>query len=170
MSRENKAPSLLQDMLFLFMKLGIICLVFAVLFTFVYGAYSCRDNYMNPAITDGDFVIYYRLDKNYVVGDAVALKYEGKMITLRVVAEEGDRVDISEDGLLVNGALQQEQDIYQDTERFEEGIDFPITIQEGEVFLLGDAREDATDSRIIGPVKIDDTYGKVMMIIRRRGI
>ena len=125
---------------------------------------------MNPSIKDGDIVVYYRLDKNYVAGDAIVAKIDGKMAVFRVVAEESDRVDITEDGLLINGAIQQEFDIYEETFRYEEGINFPITIKPGEVFLLGDARESATDSRIFGPVEIDDTYGKVMMLIRRRGI
>ena len=86
------------------------------------------------------------------------------------MAVEGDTVDISEDGLIINGSLQQEDNIYEDTQRYEEGIDFPITLQEDEIFLLGDSRENATDSRIFGPVKTNETLGKVIMILRRRGI
>ncbi len=170
MSGDSKQPSLLQDVLFLLLKIGIIALLFFGLFTFVYGIFSCREPGMEPAVKDGDMVIYYRLDKNYQISDTVAVEYQGETMVRRVVAAEGDKVDITEDGLIINGALQQEENIYEETLRYEEGIDFPITIQEGEVFLLGDARENATDSRIYGPVKVRDTLGKVMVIIRRRGI
>ena len=87
----------------------------------------------------------------------------------RVVAVEGDTVDITEDGLEVNGYLQQENLIYEKTRRYEEGIDFPVTLKANEVFVLGDARENATDSRVYGVVNIEETKGKVMLIIRKRG-
>jgi signal peptidase I len=92
------------------------------------------------------------------------------MISLRVVAVAGDQVDIREDGLYVNGYLQYEENIYEKTTRYEEGVDFPLTVGEGEVFVLGDSRENSTDSRIFGPVSVADTYGKTIMIIRRRNV
>ena len=69
-------------------------------------------------------------------------------------------MDITEDGLLVNGSPQQEPGIYEETKRYAEGMDFPVTLQDGEVFVLGDAREDATDSRVYGTVRVEDTLGK----------
>lgn len=168
---KKKPPSLAQDLLFVLLKIGIIVLIFVAIFTFLYGAFRCTDPEMSPSIKDGDLVIYYRLDKSYVVSDVAAIEEDGKITAKRVVAEGGDTVDINEDGqLLVNGAIQQETSIYEKTYRYEEGIDFPVTLQDGEIFLLGDARENSTDSRIYGPVKEEDTLGKVIMIFRRRGI
>lgn len=168
---KKKPPSLAQDLLFVLLKIGVIVLIFVAIFTFLYGAFRCEDPEMSPAIKDGDLVIYYRLDKEYVVSDVAAIEENGKITAKRVVAEGGDTVDINEEGqLLVNGAVQQETSIYESTYRYEEGIDFPVTLQEGEIFLLGDARENSTDSRIYGPVKEEDTLGKVIMIFRRRGI
>jgi len=43
-------------------------------------------------------------------------------------------------------------------------------VPEGFVFVLADSRSGATDSRIYGPVEIDDTLGKIMAVIRRRSI
>jgi signal peptidase I len=87
-----------------------------------------------------------------------------------VVATAGDVVDINEDGLVINGALQQEPRIHEATERYEEGVIFPLTVPEGHVFVLAASRTDATDSRIYGPVEIEDTLGKVMTVIRQRNI
>lgn len=168
---NKKPPSLLWDLLFVLLKIGIIILVFVAIFTFIYGAFRCDDPSMSPAIKDGDLVVYYRLDKNYVLSDVAAIEENGHVTAKRVVAESGDTVDITEDGkLIVNGAIQQETSIYEDTYRYEEGIDFPVTLKEGEIFLLGDARENSTDSRIYGPVQEEDTLGKVIIIFRRRGI
>jgi signal peptidase I len=87
-----------------------------------------------------------------------------------VVALAGDTVDITEKGFYINGALQREPDIYRETERYQDGIDFPLTVLEGHVFVLGDNRTGTTDSRIYGPVRINDTQGKVMTVVRRRSI
>jgi len=79
-------------------------------------------------------------------------------------------VDITEDGLLINGALQQEPDIFRNTLRYEGGVSFPLTVPEGQVFVLGDNRMDATDSRMYGCVEIKESLGKVIAVIRCRDI
>ncbi|MBY4797109.1 S26 family signal peptidase [Collinsella sp. AGMB00827] len=47
---------------------------------------------------------------------------------------------------------------------------FPLTVGEGQVFLLGDNREQASDSRILGCVDIAKTEGKVVAILRTRAV
>jgi len=94
----------------------------------------------------------------------------GKKQVRRVVATAGDTVDITENGLMINGALQNEPGIYQETQRYAEGIEFPVILRESQVFVLGDARANTTDSRIYGPVNINATHGKVITIFRRRNL
>lgn len=169
-SNKNSRPSLVQDILFLFIKIAVISLVFLLIFTFVFGVCQNTDGDMKPSVKDGDLVVFYRLDKNYVAQDTLVLNIGGKMQVRRVIAVSGDVVDVNDNGLVINGAPQQETEIYESTQRYETGIEFPITVQEGQVFLLGDSRIDATDSRVYGAVNIDDTMGKVMTIVRRRNI
>ncbi len=164
----RKQAPIWEDMLILMMKIGMILLAGFLVFTFVYGIVRVSNMEMSPAIKEGDLVIYYRIGKNYIQSDLVAVEVDGKIVIGRVVAQEGDTVDITADGLLVNGSLQQETDIQGETLPYEEGITFPVTLKEGEVFLLADNREGAEDSRIFGPVRISDTLGKVMTIIRTR--
>jgi len=160
-----------KDLLFLLIKIASIIIIFILLFTFLYGMIRYDEPSMTPMIKDGDLVIFYRYTKSgYMIQDAVVLEFKGKRQVRRVVAKAGDTVDITEAGLIVNGALQQEPEIYQKTERYEDGIDFPLTVPEGQIFVLGDSRIGATDSRIYGCVKIEDTFGKVMAVIRRRSI
>jgi signal peptidase I len=168
---KRKKPSLLSDILFLMMKITLISLAFALLFTFLFGLIRYQEPTMAPAVKDGDLVIFHRYPSNgYQVRDAVVLEYNGQRIVRRVVATAGDIVDVTEDGLLINGAPQQEPDIYQKTERYQEGVEFPLTVPDGQVFVLADARAGATDSRIYNCIKIEDTLGKVMAVIRRRSI
>jgi len=171
--KKGRKPSVLRDLLFLILKVGAIALTLVLLFTFLFGLERYQDSSMMPAMKDGDLVIYYRFkpEEGYLPQDVIMFDYEGQVQARRVLATAGDYVDISPTGgLLINGALQQEPEIYHVVERYEEGVDFPLTVPEGEVFVMGDFRTNATDSRVYGCVKIADTRGKVIAVLRRRGI
>ncbi len=163
-------PPLWKEILLLLGKIAAICLAFLLLFTFLFGLYRNADADMTPAVRDGDLVIFYRLDKRYIAGDVLVLEFEGIKQVRRVIATAGDTVDITEEGLIINGAIQQEPDIYFAIHRYEGGAEFPVTLGEGQVIVLGDRRTNATDSRIYGVVEVQDTLGKVMAVFRRRGI
>ncbi|GMN95442.1 signal peptidase I [Blautia wexlerae] len=159
-----------QDIVQLLLKISIIILAVFLIFTFLYGIVRINDVSMKPAIKDGDLVMYYRLDKRFISGDVAVFEDDGKTTTGRVVAVAGDTVDITKNGLKINGAEQISQDIYFDTTQFKNGVDFPITVGEGQVFLLGDNRPQASDSRIYGCINVKDVRGKVIAVIRSRGI
>lgn len=159
-----------QELLFLLLKIATICVLFLLVFTVLFGITRNQDASMDPSIKDGDLVIFDRLDKKYIKSDVLVLKFQNQVQTRRVIAVAGDEVDISEEGLIINGSLQQERGILEKTFRYDTGVEFPLKVGEGEVFVMGDAREHSTDSRVYGSVKIKDTLGKVMTIIRRRGI
>ena len=159
----------IKDLLSLLVKIAVIAAAFVVLFTFVFGLIRYDEPSMAPAIKDGDLVVFYRLNSaGYLPQDLVVVDFEGERQARRVVATAGDMVDITEEGLMVNGSLQLEPDIFQDTERYVDGVDFPLTVPARHIFVLGDSRENATDSRIYGCVSNEDTLGKVMLLIRRK--
>ena len=167
----EKKSSIWKDLLFLFIKIASIVLALLLLFTFLYGVTRYQDPSMAPALKNGDLIVFYRYyGAGYLPQDVIVLDYNGQRQARRVVASAGDTVDITDAGLLVNGALQQEPEIYQKTERYQEGVSFPLTVPEGHIFVLGDSRTGAADSRIYGCVQIEDTLGKVMTVIRRRGV
>lgn len=169
-NKNRQEESVLRELLYLIGKIALLSIFLLLVFTFVYGFYKSSDASMVPGIKEGDLTVFYRLDKNYLSSDLVLVEYEGQKQVRRVVAISGDTVDITEEGLMINGALQQEQGIYTETLPYLEGITFPVTIEEGQVFLLGDNRETAADSRLYGSVEIKDTLGKVILILRRRNL
>ena len=144
-----------QDLVQLLLKIVLLILVVFLIFTFLYGIVRINDISMKPSIKDGDVAVFEKDDKT---------------TTGRVVAVAGDTVDITKDGLKINGAEQISQDIYFDTTQFKSGVDFPLTVKEGQVFILGDNRPKASDSRIYGCIDLKDIRGKVIAIIRNRGI
>ena len=170
--KERVAPAttLTQDILYLLLKIAVILTALFLLFTLMFGLHRTADISMSPAIQEGDLIIFYRLDKNYAATDTLVLDYDGTKQVRRVVAVTGDVVDIVESGLMINGSLVQEPNVYQDTLRYTDGADFPVTVGPDQAFVLGDGRKDSVDSRSYGVVNIRDTFGKVMTIIRRRNI
>lgn len=167
---SEASPSLLTELAQLLIKIAAICLALILLFTLMFGLHRNVDASMTPAIKDGDLVFFYRLDKSYVSQDTLLLRFEGAVQVRRVVATAGDVVDITAEGLIVNGAIQQEPGIRGVTQRYDTGVDFPITVEEGQVFVLGDNRTAAADSRVYGIVPVQDTLGKVITILRRRDV
>jgi len=165
---DRQPPSLWKEMGSLLIKIAVIAIIATLLFTFFYGFHRNTDPDMFPMIKDGDLVLFYRLDKEYAIGDLLILNFQGERQARRVVARAGDIVDITEAGLIINGSIQQEFEIFGETPRYENGIEFPLTVREGQVFVLGDARKNATDSRVYGAVDTKDTYGTVITVIRRR--
>ena len=164
----NPGVSVRKEIGSLAIKITAIISMAMLIFTFVYGFHYNIEPGMNPSVKDGDLILFYRLDKKYRAGDLVILTYQGQKQVRRVIATAGDTVDILEEGLMINGALQQESGVYQQTQRYAEGIEFPLTLGEGQIFVLGDARETATDSRMYGSVNAGDISGKVITILRRR--
>ena len=167
---ERPTTTLTQDILSLLLKIALIAVAVVLLFTFMFGVLRVTDIAMDPTIQDGDVIFWYRLDKEYVASDPIVVSFEGEQQVRRVVAVAGDTVDITEDGLMINGSLVQEQNVFGETLHYEDGISLPITVENGQVFVLGDGRKNSIDSRLYGAVNIQDTLGKVMTVIRRRNI
>lgn len=167
---RKKDSTVKNDLIFLLLKIGIFAALLAITFLFVFGITRCSGDMMSPAFKDGDLAVYYRLQKKYLPQEAVVVEKKGKTRICRIVAMPGDQVEITEEGLKINGYLQQEKEIFRETYPFEGGISFPVTLKEEEYFVLGDNRPKAEDSRIFGPVSAKEIKGTVMTLIRRRGI
>ena len=101
-------------------------------------------------------------------GDVVVLTKDSFLpvpIVKRVIATEGDTVDINfETGeVSVNGVVQDEPYIAEETFTVFD-VDFPQTVPENCIFVLGDNRNNSTDSRYSGLGMVDTRYllGKVL--------
>lgn len=138
--------------------------------TFVVGIYIQYGEDMYPRLRDSDLVLFYRLNTTVNVDEVVTFTQNDTRYTARVVALAGEVVNISEEGQLsVNGNIQQEE-IYYATFQAESTITYPYTVPEGCVFLLGDFRTNATDSRVYGAVQVDDLDGIVIAFFRCRNV
>ena len=105
-------------------------------------------------------------------GDIIVLSTEsfdnGTPIVKRVIATEGQTVDIDfEMGIVyVDGAALDEHYTHTPTNT-SGGTQFPLTVEEGCVFVLGDNRNESRDSRYpeIGQVDKREILGKAILLM-----
>lgn len=168
--QSQKRETGLKEIRTFIVNIVLTIVVVWLCFTFLFGIYIMDGEGMYPRIRDGDLVLYYRLESSYDVDAVLTFKQDGTRYTARYVAMEGDIIDITEEGqLLINGSIQSEE-IFYATLQLESDMEYPYTVPENCVFLLGDFRTNTVDSRIYGAVSLDDIDGKVISIFRRRGI
>lgn len=152
-------------------RAGTFALTLWIVFTFVFGIWIADGNDMAPAIQEGDLVVYYRCG-NFTNRDSVVYEADGNVYLGRIAGCEGAVIGKTEDHrLTVDGRIQPVQPgmgIYSETPAG--NLKERITVEPGRFFILGDCREESTDSRCFGTVGKDQIRGKVFLLWRRRNI
>lgn len=152
-------------------RVGTFALTLWIVFTFVFGIWIADGNDMAPAIREGDLVVYYRCG-NFTNRDSVVYEADGNVYLGRIAGCEGAVIGKTEDHrLTVDGRIQPVQPgmgIYSETPAG--NLKERITVEPGRFFILGDCREESTDSRCFGTVGKDQIRGKVFLLWRRRNI
>ena len=140
-----------------------------VVFTQIFSFVQVDGMDMYPALRDGDLTVVFRVDDALALNDVVVYEVEGQTRFARIVAAAGDVVQLSESGsLVVNGTTQAGEIFYPSYAR--DGVEYPYRVPENCVFLLGDYRTQARDSRDFGAIPLENVRGRVITLMRRRGI
>lgn len=146
-----------------------LALVLWVMVTQVFLITQVTGNEMFPALEDGDLTLAYRLHKGYAKNDVMVFQMEGQRRVGRILGRPGDLIHMDESGTLrVNGTPQSGDILYPTYSR--DGTVYPYEIPDGCVYILCDYRTQCQDSRDFGPVPMEALEGKVITILRRRGI
>ncbi len=105
-------------------------------------------------------------------GDIVMIhQYNAQLnetIIKRVIATEGQTVDIDYDtGTVYVDGVALEEDYIAERTYSDEGMAFPVTLGEGELFVMGDNRNHSTDSRSTMLGVVDERYvvGKAVLLL-----
>ncbi len=117
---------------------------------------------MEPGLQPGDIVILQKTD-DVKIGDVCAFYFNNKLLLRRVIAREGDKVEIDEKGYVkVNGEFLEEDKYISEHALGQCDIDFPFRVPAGQLFVMGDNRDYALDSRAtnFGCIAQDEIFGK----------
>lgn len=145
---------------------ALVCSVLAVVLLFTFGArlIGVDGHSMVPTLQDGDrlLVLNSMLCGGYEPGDIVVLRKESFLptpIVKRVIATEGQVVDIDfGSGVVYVDGRRLHEDYINEPTFTPEGTEFPLTVPEGCVFVMGDNRNHSTDSRSAQLGTIDRRY------------
>ncbi len=133
-------------------------------FRFVIGFALPRDGGMGGTFGSGRPVVFLRLGREAKRGDLVCLRLpDGTAAVRRVVASSGDSVDIRDGIVYINGLAERGGYSFTRTDARPSGPAYPLLLREGELFVLGDAREIAADSRQFGVVRAEDILGRLLL-------
>lgn len=160
----------------LLIKMGVFLVSVIILFGVVFNVQIAHSNIMYPSIKDGDLIISFKLDKFFNNDDVVlytTTTEDGKTINQfgRIVAQEGDDINISSQGVLnINGMLPAEEVFYPTVLPNDAESNMETDVDEDSVYILNDFRTNTADSRVYGSIPKSDIKAKVVFIVRRRGI
>ena len=149
-------------------------LVVVAIFTFGIRMLGVDGHSMLNTLQHGDRLmvvnpIFYH---DYKYGDIVILRktgvFDNEPIVKRVIATGGQTVDIdfSEGVVYVDGEALEEDYIREPTYTAE-GTEFPLTVPEGSIFVMGDNRNGSSDSRDYRLGTVDTRYviGKAAFLL-----
>lgn len=123
---------------------------------------------MYPTFDDGQILILNKTKKEYKRFDVVVVNYNGEKLIKRVIGLPGEHIQYKNNKLYVNGKYVEESFLNSDVKTNDfDIIDLMITsfIPKDSYLVLGDNRENSTDSRVFGFVKKDDILGTTVFSI-----
>ena len=146
---------------------ALVCSVLTVVLVFTFGIrlIGVDGHSMVPTLQDGDrlLVTTSLLSGDYEYGDIAIIQKGsfagGEPIVKRVIATGGQTVDIDfETGAVYVDGTLLEEDYINELTFVEEGTEFPLTVPEGSIFVMGDNRNHSSDSRDASLGTVDTRY------------
>ncbi len=170
---EEKVP--MSKVLTLYLH-DIVYLLCAMLVTLllIFRVVVVSGTSMNMTLLDGDYLLllsntFYRTPEQ---GDIIVVSKQsfddGAAFVKRVIATEGQTVDIDFDrGIVYVDGIALEEDYINNLTTTRGGVQFPLVVEEGCVFALGDNRGISMDSRYpdIGQIDTREILGRAIFLM-----
>ena len=118
---------------------------------------------MTPSLSEGDVVVSVK-GMNFRRGDVVSFYYNNKILVKRVIAFQGEWVNIDDQGNVYVGGTLLDEPYLTEKALGECDIQLPYQVPDGRIFVLGDHRSTSVDSRstTVGCVFEEQIVGKIV--------
>ena len=170
----------MKNVIFEWIKTIVIAFAAAFLINVFITPLQVHSVSMNPTLVENDYLIlndHAKIERGDIVSFTSDIPFEEyelqsfnfiekfqagdtKNLIKRVIALPGDQLQIYDGKVYLNGELQEEPYILGD---FTFGDIYIEEIPEGEIFVMGDNRDNSLDSRSFGTVSIDKVQGRAMV-------
>jgi len=141
----------------------VVVLVFWVFFTSI----TVNGESMEPTLLSGDRLLITKGYDAAARGDVVVFATLDRHnreedLVKRVIAVAGDTVEVRQGVALVNGAVEKTRGIK--TSPYDPTYIDPFVVPVGRIFVMGDNRPIALDSRQLGPVPVSSVKGRAIYL------
>ena len=145
-----------------------------IVFLLIFRVIVVSGDSMYSTLVDGDYLLllsnifYQEPEQGDIIVASKDSYDDGAAIIKRVIATEGQIVDIDFDnGIVYVDGLPLEEPYIQNLTTRAEGVLFPLIVEEGCIFVLGDNREVSKDSRHpeIGLIDTRQVLGKAIYLM-----
>lgn len=152
-----------QSTIYVLLVAAAIAVLAATIFVPVLRIYGTS---MTPSLEPGDLVVALK-NREPKRQDMIAFYYNNKILVKRVIAKEGDWVDIDSSGNVTVNGKEQEEPYVKEKSLGDCDITLPYQVPDGKVFVMGDHRSVSMDSRnsVIGCVSEEQIIGKLVVRI-----
>jgi signal peptidase I len=122
---------------------------------------------MQPTLVEGDYLVVEKLSPKLGGlhrGDIIVfdVPQEHRLLIKRLIALEGDKLEIKDGKVFVNGAESKVVDL-KGVETLADNQEFGnMTIPKGYIYAMGDNRPRSNDSRVLGPIETKRITGRAI--------
>lgn len=168
----NNKNEIIKEVLSWVKEIVIVLLVVYFITTFVVQNTMVIGESMEPTLQDGNAILVNKFIYRFADParfDIIVFPYRGnpsKNYIKRIIGLPGDAVNIKNNTVYINGQALEE-DYINEPMQHRGNVDFPITIPEGQYFVMGDNRNNSSDSRYqdVGLIPKADIMGKASLRI-----